>query len=435
MKRRQFFTTAAVASLGTIGGYGIGRARSVEQDPDSPVIETLGGMTLEEHRDKYRDDLFNRFLPNMDESVIDHENGGFMCAVNIQTGERTNDNKRAWYEGRGMWVYSFLFNNVEQDSRYLEIARKSKDFILPLEPSGDEFWPTTISRDGEPLSGPGDIYGNLFIAEGLAEYSKGSGEREYYDRAREMVLSCFERYEDPSYSYRSDSLGIPNTRVVGHWMIFLRLVTQMLEHEADPQLEEIADRCVDALLTGHLNSEYNLMNEYLNHDLSLPENEYSNYSNTGHSIETLWMVMFEAERRQDNELFQTARDLFKRHITVAQDAVYGGYFHQLEHVNDYNWGVNKVLWLQEEILIGTLFLIEHTGDPWAQKVFADTDAYVREKYTRPGYKFWTSGADRKLEEHNMVRAEHYHHPRQLMLNLLAVERMIERGGRITGRFA
>ncbi|MEX2573179.1 MAG: hypothetical protein WD317_02740 [Balneolaceae bacterium] len=51
---------------------------------------------------------------------------------------------------------------------------------------------------------------------------------------------------------------------------------------------------------------------------------------------------------------------------------------------------------------------------------------------RPDYKFWTSGADRKLEEHNMVRAEHYHHP---LLNLLAVERMIECGGRITGWFA
>jgi N-acylglucosamine 2-epimerase len=426
MKRRDFVTAAGVLSLGTLGGCGFGRAASAERRPGIAAGETLAGMTLEQHRARYRHDLFDRFLRHMDESVVDHERGGFMCAVNILTGERLSTDKRAWYEGRGMWVYSFLYNNLDPNPHYLEIARKSRDFVLMLEPAGDEFWPAAFSREGEPLTGPGDIYGNLFIAEGLAEYAKAAGDPGDYQRARAMILSCFERYERPDYSYRAGDLGFPDTRVVGHWMIFLRLVTQMLEHEADPALEQIADRCVDAVMTRHMNPEYRLLNEYLRHDFSLPANEYRNYANPGHSIETFWMIMFEAVRRGDDQMFAAAREAFMRHVTVAQDAVYGGFFHELRHVDEYDWNVNKVLWEHEEILIGSLFLIEHTGDPWARRIFEETDAYVRETFFRPEYRFWTSGGDRRLVEHNRTRAEHYHHPRHLMLNLLAVERMMEK---------
>lgn len=227
MKRKEFFATAGVASIGALGGYGFARVSSVKGGTsisDGSRITILGDKTLEEHRQKYLADMFERYFPYMDDTVVDHEFGGFMCAVNIRTGERSNDNKRTWYEGRGMWVYSFLYNHIDSNPHYLEIARKSKDFILPLEPRDGEFYATSFSRTGDPLTGPGDIYGNLFVAEGLAEYAKASGEMECYMKTREMILHCFDRYEDPSYSFRGEAMGMPDSRVVGHWMIFIRLV-------------------------------------------------------------------------------------------------------------------------------------------------------------------------------------------------------------------
>lgn len=436
MKRRQFIATAGALSFGTLALTGCSAEQSWSSNGGRSLnrIEKLGGMSLEEHREKYRRDLFDHYLPNMDRYVVDHDLGGFMCAVDIRTGEQVNSSKRAWYEGRGMWAYSFLYNNLDPNPHYLEIARKSKDFILPKKPRGKEFYVSSFSKEGEPLAGPGDIYGNLFVAEGLQEYARASGEMNYYDEAKSIILSCWERYNEPDYAYRPEGLGLSDTRVLGHWMIFLRLVTQMLEYRADPQLEEIATRSVEAVLDRHIHPDYRLGNEYLNHDFSLPENEYRNYSNTGHSIETFWMIMFEAARRNDRRMFERARDAFKRHIAVARDAVYGGFFHELRHVDNYEWNVSKVLWIHEEILIGTLFLIEHTGDPWAVRVFEETDAHIREVFRKPGYKFWTSGGDRTLTQHNTTRAENYHHPRHLMLNLMAVERMLERNGEPDGLF-
>ena len=120
---------------------------------------------------------------------------------------------------------------------------------------------------------------------------------------------------------------------------------------------------------------------------------------------------------------------------MAKDSVYGGYFRSLDHVDNNTWKVDKVLWLQEEVLIGSLFIAEHTGNLWAKQCFNETFEYVHKNFNRPGFKFWLSGGDRKLVEYNKVRAEHYHHPRHLMLNLLSLNRIIENKGKVSNLFS
>ncbi len=119
----------------------------------------------------------------------------------------------------------------------------------------------------------------------------------------------------------------------------------------------------------HYNPEVDLTNEVLNHDLSRPEGPFSQFVYTGHVIETMWMIMYEAVRIKDKELFNSAGEKFKRHVEVAWDDVYGGVFRALDNVDNNIWKIDKVLWAQEEVLVGTLFMIQHTGDPWAYQWF------------------------------------------------------------------
>jgi len=37
-------------------------------------------------------------------------------------------------------------------------------------------------------------------------------------------------------------------RNLGHWMIFLSLSSQILAQGSDPELEKLADRCIDAIM-------------------------------------------------------------------------------------------------------------------------------------------------------------------------------------------
>src|SRR5215471_8360231 len=71
-------------------------------------------LPFEKLRTQYRHDLFDDFLPFMDRHVIDHDYGGFMCNTD-RDGTNLSQGKTAWYEGRGIWVYSFLYNHFAKE--------------------------------------------------------------------------------------------------------------------------------------------------------------------------------------------------------------------------------------------------------------------------------------------------------------------------------
>jgi N-acylglucosamine 2-epimerase len=71
-------------------------------------------------------------------------------------------------------------------------------------------------------------------------------------------------------------------------------------------------------------------------------------------------------------------------------------------------------------------LIEHRGGSWERDVFDRLYRYVHSRYRldRHGLPLWITAADRKVTfEPHFNRIENYHHPRHLILNMLALERM------------
>jgi N-acylglucosamine 2-epimerase len=442
MNRRRFLnaSTGAAAIFATLPKSATGHVTQSARQPPADR-GTYAGLTLKELENQYRRDLFTDFLPFMDKYVIDHELGGFMCNTD-HLGARVNENKLSWFEGRGTWVYSFLYNNLARENKYLEVARRSIEFTLKSKPPQGEVWPKELTREGKQLtSADGEIYGDIFIAEGLAEFSKATGERRYWDMAREILFKCLDIYDRPDYrpTIGQTYLGptakpFPGARIQGVWMVLIRLITQMLEVRADAEIERVADRCVEAITKHHYNPEFGLINELLNHDLTRPADEYAQLVYTGHCIENLWMLLHEAARRRDKKLFESLAGWFKRHVEVAWDDVYGGVFRNLQNVERNAWLVDKVLWAQEEVLIGSMFIIEQMGAEWAREMFDKMYAYVREKYPlkQHGSPLWMYASDRKVSLEAFMkmakRVENFHHPRHLMLNLLSIERMLKRPG-------
>ena len=446
MKRRSFLAstvaTAGLLGLPKLSPGQTGRATLASNNRTAQ----LGGISLKDLRELYRRDLFDDFLPFMDRHVIDHELGGFLCVTDY-TGERVGDQKSSWFEGRGSWVYAFLYNNLAHDKKFLDVARRSLEFVLKSKPAGrDELWPKELTRDGKPLtSADGEIYGDLFIAEGLAEFSKATGERNYWDEAKSLVLKCVDLYDRPDYRpaigqtyLGKDARVFPGARIQGVWMVLVRVATQMLEMRPDAELEKIAARAVDAVLNRHYNPVFDLNNELLNHDLSRPDNEYAYLVYTGHCVEILWMLMHEALRLNDKKLFDTFAARFRRHVDISWDDVYGGVLRNLMNVDENRWTLDKVLWAQEETLIGSLLVLEHTGAEWARRMFDRSHEYVRKTYPlhKRGSPIWMYAGNRKMDFEAFKtmpkRIENYHHPRHLMLNILSLDRLIKRNGKISG---
>lgn len=405
-----------------------------------PMLAAPPGLDrLSELRDLYRRDLFEGFLPFLDRYVIDREYGGFLCDTDYD-GTRVDTFKSPIYEGRGIWLYSFLYTHFGRDPRYLDIARRSASLLEKSRPAEGSFWSARLNRDGTPAAPPGStMAADLFVAEGLATYAQAAGSQEHLDWARQLLKRSLAAYDRPDYNVGAgrtflgpDAPDTPGARNIGSWMLLLRCASQIGEVNKEPSLASLIDRSLEAVLKRHFNPAYELNNEILPHDLSAPSGPFAEFVYFGHTFEITWMMLQEAVARRDTVLFQTIADQFRRHAEVAADRVYGGVFHSLRNVDESRWVLNKVLWAQEEFLIDALMVFEHTGSPWARELFENMNAYVRAKWTLKshGSPLWMHAADRRATFASFLaepkRVENYHHPRHLAMNLLSVQRMMAR---------
>ena len=458
MERRSFFwdiTGVALAS-GMSSGLLVSCVNPSVREEGKPgskkgeqrISGELAGMSLTALRDKYYSDLFDEFLPFMDEHIIDHKYGGFMCDADWD-GTLLDTRKRIWYQGRGVWVYSFLYNNIKKDPKYLEIARKTVEWLDKTTPPPGKLWNPWYTREGKPLGKEEtEIYSDLHVAQGYTQYAKASGDMSYWDKAKAIWKKCVDVYDNrPGYGIDAHFYqvqinekkryeGVPNPRIVGHWMDFLTLVTQMLEIKEDPELEAFAAKDVDAVLNRHYNPEFGLITEYLNKDYSRIDGPQGREV-TGHTLETLWMILYEMVRKKDKETFEKAAEYLHHHIEVLYDYVYEGSYQGLMDVDTMEFDMTKALWVQDEILVGTMYAYEHTGARWAREWFERLYRFVEEKATlkQYGYPLWMIYADRKMTfVPHYNRIGNYHHPRQLMLNILSLERMIKNKGAVSNPF-
>jgi N-acylglucosamine 2-epimerase len=438
MRRRAFFgvglESAAIAT-GLSGCAETGTGDTADMaGPGTSLIGSIGGMSLEQLREQYRYDLFDDFLDFFNTHIVDHEIGGFMCSANHDGSLRSTE-KRTWYLGRGSWCYSYLYNKIDKDDRHLDTASKAIDLIMKHRPSGDDYWPGTLTKEGEVSNPNGGLSGDCYIAEGLAEYSKATGERKYFELAKETMDKCWRLYMRPDFN--DSTCPFPGAKNLWYWMLFMWFGTNMLDVEPDPALEARTAACVDAIMNHHQNPAFDLMNNHINHDLSRAEDpRNSELAACGHATEALWMIMYEAIRTGDSALFELAAKRFRRHVEVSWDDVYGGVFNDCRNVDENVWQLTKIHWAEVFVLMGSLPVIEHTNAAWAHDWFSRQNTWIRENFLlKPhGHQMWKGTTDRKATynpEPSSVK-DLYHHPRHLMLNLLCLDRMIERGGTISG---
>lgn len=400
-------------------------------------------MPLKQLRDLYRQDLFTDFLPFMDRCVIDPSYGGFLCETGMD-GSHSDYYKHPWFEGRGIWVYSFLYNHIERNPHYLNVARRSLQLLMRSRPPDGISWPVRVHRNGAPASGPDPvIHTNLGIAEGMLEYALAVGESQYWDWGKRLLFDAMRAYDRPEYfpGVSRVYLGpraplFPGARGFGAWSVLLGVASAILRHESDPHVEQIAARAIEAVVHHHFNPEFALNNELLNHDLSRPPSPFRELVYPGDTFEITSALFNEALRRHDHALFELSAARLRRHAAVARDAVYGGVYFSLINVDSNRFRLHKLLWAQTELMIASLYALDYTGAGWARELFSHLFQYTRVRFSlhRYGSPLWMYQSDRRVTfaafRKLPRRVEQYHFPRQLMLNLLRIDHILARHARL-----
>jgi mannose/cellobiose epimerase-like protein (N-acyl-D-glucosamine 2-epimerase family) len=429
MNRRAFIGTACAAA--TASAWPLLGAKTEGRKKPSPV-KRLAGLSLEELREQYHAFLFDDFLPFMEKYVIDAEFGGFLWNTD-RDGTRLGTSKTPTNEGRGIWVWSYLYNVLSREQKYLDTARRSVELILKSRPEGDSLWARRLTREGQP-DAPADttVYGDLYVAAGLAEYARAARDAGTWTLAKEIMDKCLRICDRPDYDPITGADPVQGPRRQGVSMLVLPVTTALLKYKSDPDVEAVAARAVEAVVNRHFNPDYRLNNEVLSHDYSRAAGAHAQTVSFGTSIQTLWMILAEGLRRKDRTLFDTAADRLRRHVEVGWDDVYGGVASMLIHVDDNTWNMSKPLHCDIEALVGFIMVLEHTGEAWAAELFSRIYEFtiakrVLKKY---GFPLWQHEGDRQVTyQPHTQRAEHFHNSRHLMMNLAALDRMIARGGK------
>lgn len=412
-----------------------------QPDQTLHIPDKIAGMTLEELRDDYRDRIFNRYLPFWEKGGYDSELGGFMCEL-YDDGRVQNDEKYIWYQSRGIWVYSFLYNNFGKERQYLEKAQKTRDFIVQNMYLGDGQWRESVNRFGKPVESKvaqgtsKDVYGALFSAAGLIELYKAVGRKEDLEIAETSLWSSVKAYESEGY----EGITVPGIdkkglRTLGHSFMIVWILSTLLSFRKDPKLEELQNEHIDHIINDFWNPDFGINNENLFHDYKrLPGFETVMY--TGHYLETLWILLHEALRRNDMNLFEKIKFRIRRLIEMSWDYVFGG----LGTENYYVFGINgncpgqeydlKVMWAHTEMLIATMSVLEHTGETWAKDWYERGREYSLRTMANTGNGVWRQavdrfGNDKKRPEISIYRKDNFHQIRYQMMNLLALERIIK----------
>jgi len=433
MKRRKFILTTAGTSALAISGCSFEKRK--EQAVESNISEHIAGVTWQDHRDELKSRLYDEYLPFWDNGGYDKEYGGFICNLS-KDGIPVDDEKFIWYQGRAVWVYSFLYNNFGQNPEYLEIAKNTRDFFVKHMYQGEGKWAEVVHRNGKVIKGvePGsDVYGWLFAANGLIEYYKISKNEDDIRLVKESIWASVKAYNSPQYMKGTKYEGL---RFQGHSMVLIRLLTQFLDYHKDDDLEKLLNYHVDRIMTYFYNPEFRITNERLNHDFSRIKGK-EGFMFLGHALETQWMIMQFALQKNNKALFDESKNNFRRYLEIGWDNIFDGWadedyyvFGGDDHVQGPEYST-KTMWAHTEILVGCMMVIENTGEAWAKDYYNRTWEYMKKTYSL-GVGAWEQAVNRRGEPIsrekwgiNPMRRGNYHQPRFLMLNILSLDRMIK----------
>lgn len=375
------------------------------------VVEQLAGMTLGKLREFHQRELDQDYLGFWENHGIDWELGGVMPYREPMTGmpylAKHPNLKQMYFLGRALWTFSYLYNNFGRNKRHLAIARHTKDFIYKYARHDDYTWASELTREGKVVQDHSDIDGDFYVALGLAEYHKATGDKEALETALQTVYAANRTILAPDFMFYGawDSrVYQPGTQFLGIWLHFLNTLIPLAELTGDERVEQIAAMCVRNIMEHHWRPELGAYVELL--DQNFQPLRQKHHDSNWHGVQSAWMCMWQALRTGNRNLFIDAMGMGRKQMIRA--------FEEFEHI-DINAPIDKLpRWGPlEDYMLFCLISIEHTHAPWAIYWY---DKLFRFAYQRPD----------RFEQYDLL-----HQPRRLFFTIEILDRMRARAGRVS----
>jgi len=352
----------------------------------------------------YKESLFNNVIPFWEKHSLDTKFGGYYTCLD-RKGAIYDTDKFIWLQGRQAWMFSYLYNNVEQKEEWLKIAKLGVDFLIQhgMDANGNFYFSTT--REGTPLVQAYNIFSDCFAAMAFGQYAKATGDKEIQELAKKTYFNILDRKDNPKGIYEK-GMGTRSLKSFSLPMILSNLVLELEEVLPEQEVEKTIDFSVNEVMNVFLQKDNGLIYEFLNHDGSQNDSFEGRLINPGHGLEAMWFMMDIAVRRNDKDLIKKATDTILNILDFGWDKKHGGIFYFLDvkghPPQQLEWD-QKLWWVHLEALVALSKAYYHTKNPEILKWYVKVHKYAWNHFPDKEYGEWFGYLNRQGEPHLQLK--------------------------------
>jgi N-acylglucosamine 2-epimerase len=378
---------------------------------------------LRRYRLKYEQNLLESVVPFWERHAPDREYGGTFSCLD-RTGRVFDTDKFTWLQGRAIWTFARLCQRYpDHPSRdaWLALAGSGAGFMRDHGQAASGDWYFALDRCGQPLVEPYNIFSDYFMAAGLGEYWRASGD----DWARRLAADTFRRIQ----ARKSQPKGIW-TKQIGATRPLLTMSLPMMDAwmarelrgiMADDELADLAPAAERQVLERHVDRQRRAVFERVSPDGGHPDCMDGRLINPGHALEVLWFLLVLAEERGDRARIADIADIMLWCAERGWDTQYGGFFYYMDYEGLPTEKLEadmKLWWVHAEALCAFLLAYRLTGSQTHLDWFRRIDAYTFGHFPDPEHGEWYGYLDRRGDPALTLKGGKwkgfFHTPRALM---------------------
>lgn len=376
----------------------------------------------------YRKHLLDDVMPFWEKRTEDKEFGGYITCFS-QEGNITDTDKYIWFQGRQLYMFSALYNNVEPREDWLKLAKCGRDFIVENAYGGNGRWNYHLDRQGNFKEGTISIYTDHFVLSGLCEYAVASGKMDDIQLIRESYDAMEKNVYNLDFKDIFHGTWSPKYKRHGIYMISLSVAGIASNVLGRDYTKPLIDHCLEQILYVFARDEQELLLESVGRDGSFVDDDEGRVVNPGHALESMWFCIEEGKRRGDRNIINRAVQITDWMYKYGYDKEFGGIFAFLDangkepkqmdwHKETNSLWHDKVWWVHSEALYTlALCAIETKSNEWMER-FLDMHAWCNKHFYDAEYgewyqALWRDGSPKITDKGTLWKAA-YHLPRALM---------------------
>lgn len=347
----------------------------------------------------YKEELTNNIIPFWMDNSKDVEFGGYFTCLD-RYGKVFDTDKFMWLQGRQVYTFATLYNQLEAKEDYLAMALHGADFMKKYGRDSDGNWYFSLNRAGQPLIQPYNIFSDCFATMGFGALYTATQKDEFAVIAKQTFENILKRRNNTKGIYNKVYPSTRNLRNFSLPMILSNLAIE-IEHLLDKDVvSSLIDEVIYEVMEVFYQPEEGIIFENVNSDGTFSDTFDGRLLNPGHTIEAMWFMMDLGLRLKDQGLIDKAVNIALRALEYGWDQEYEGIFYFLD-VKGYptqqlEWD-QKLWWVHLEALVCMAKAWNLTGNEKAKQWFDKLHNYAWKHFRDKEYGEWFGYLNRKGE--------------------------------------